>query len=115
MPRKAKRERINRSPEWVTFHTATIDALKDLRHACELIGVMYRQIDGWNKTNGDAVGKLGNANLALTRDFIVSAGMTLKKAQSDLESDRGNVAAASHEHRVFPGIIPIEGKLSKAV
>lgn len=99
----------------MTFHVATVDALKDLRHACELVGVIYRDIEGWNRTNGDSVGKMGNANLRLARDFIVSAGMTLKKAQKDLESDRGNVMAEKDEGRIFPGIIPIEGKPQSVV
>jgi hypothetical protein len=102
-----------RSADWVMLANAAQDALKDLRHACDLLAVQYRQIQGWNQEYANSVGVIGNANLKLTRDYIVSAGLTLKTAVKGVQATRGDANSSQHENRVFPGILPVDREAGK--
>jgi hypothetical protein len=70
-----------RSPDWLLLSSAAEGAIKDLHTAWEILGAHGRQIEGWNKEHEGACGHIGNSNLLLSRDYIISAVDRLRLAQ----------------------------------
>lgn len=62
-----------REPQWSEMVRAAHRAIQELRYAHEIMGVHARQLEGWNREHEGSCGHIGDANLRLTREYIISA------------------------------------------